>query len=116
MDLSTVILGLDPETVTVTRGAAPTEANGWYTPGATTPVSVTGVIVPATNDEMAAMPEGLQEKDGIRLLTTTELKTANEASKTPADLVSYGGRTYEVQKVAYWKNGAFWDALATLIT
>lgn len=104
-------------TATVTRGAAGTYTAGRLTPGATstTPLAVVAVQ-PASGRDLLRLPEGLRTRETIAIWTSDELRTANETTGTPADVVGYGGASYQVELVEDWAGlGGFRKAIAAKV-
>lgn len=91
------------EPFTVTRKAAGTYTNGTYSPGATTTLSAVGSIQPLSGREQLSLPELQRGKEIYKIYTSTELYTVDESSAKKADLVSFQGKVFEVQKVEKWE-------------
>jgi hypothetical protein len=103
--------------VTVARRATGSLAQGRYTPASPTTFTIPDAVVsPATGRDLLRLPEGVRTREVLAILSTVELRTANEHAATPADVVTYKGRAYEVQTVEDWTdNGGFWRALAAKV-
>lgn len=91
-------------TVTVTRTAPGAYANGEYVPGATSTFTTTMSVQPINGRELLNLPEAQRTRQWVKGYSPVELITANQTSSIKADLVSYNGRSYEVQKVEYWQS------------
>lgn len=114
MRLDTNIDHFAAESLSVTRAAASTlGANGLWTPGATTTVAVSAVVVPMGGRQMDALPEGWRTRDPLIVYAKSALKTVDESAKTDGDRFARGGATYEVQTVQDWSQQAgYWSAVA----
>lgn len=86
------------------RKDPPTNVKGRFTPGSTTPINFTASIQPATGDELDALPEGLRENGMYRLYTDFALRTVNESTKKPADVIDYNSKKYKIVQVEPWQN------------
>lgn len=88
--------------LTVTREATGSFVAGQWTPGATSQFTITAAVVPMTMEEIELLNAGREVKEALEVFTTTELKTASEASQTNSDVVSYDSKSYEIHSVEYW--------------
>lgn len=104
-------------TATVTRGSAGTYIAGRLTPGALTTTPLAAVnIQPASGRDLLRLPEGVRTRETIAIWTSAELRTADEATGTPADVVGYGGASYQVELVEDWVGlGGFRKAIAAKV-
>jgi len=102
---------------TVTRGAAGTYTAGRLTPGALTTTTLAVVnIQPASGRDLLRLPEGVRTRETVAIWTSDELRTANEATGAPADVVNYGGASYQVELVEDWVGlGGFRKAIAAKV-
>lgn len=92
------------KTVTLSRQTAGTNSNGRFVAG--TPaadVEFKMNIQPITGKELVNRPELQRTKRYVKGYTATLLRTANEKTKVPADLVIDGDTTYQVQRVELWE-------------
>lgn len=90
--------------VTVTRFAASTFVNGRPQSGAASTFSATMSIQPLSGRELLNLPESQRTRQYAKAYTDVELRTVNETTKTNADRVSDGTRTFEVQAVEAWQS------------
>lgn len=77
----------------------------WQSSGSTTQIDFIGSIQPMSPDELVILPEGIRERESLRVLTVTELFTENEKDKIPADVIIYQNERYQVQKVDRFSMG-----------
>jgi hypothetical protein len=91
------------EAVTITRKAAGTFTNGVYVDGASSTIVAIGSIQPLNGREQLSLPSLQHGKEIMKMYTSTELFTVNEASNQKADLVNARGKIFEVQKVEPWE-------------
>jgi len=91
-------------TVTITRRAAGSYVDGRWAGGASSSLSIVASVQPdrPRPDELLHLPEGDRAREGLRLYTATEVRTANETNNTPADMVTWAGEQWEVVKVEKW--------------
>ena len=91
------------QTLTVTRYAAGTYTSGTYGAGSTSTFDVVMAIMPLSEKELLAQPDGERTKRQMKGYTTTLLQTVETSQSDKADLVSYEGISYEVQGVERWE-------------
>lgn len=115
--LASTIRRLGGGPVTVTRRAAPTtDGHGRALQGATSTHSITANVQPATGRDLLRLPEGQRTREHIAIWTDGDLRTANEHAGTPADVVTWKGRTYEVQLIEPWSDlGGYVKAVAAKV-
>jgi hypothetical protein len=81
--------------------------------------SIVAFVEPAPEERMRALPEGRRTSEGILIIGTTALETANEAAHVQADRVTYAGHTWEVasiDRLAHFKLAeAHYEILATRV-
>lgn len=116
-DLSDILLDLATETITVTRTAVGTTANGVYTLGATSTIlNVSACVWPATGQEMLLLEEGFRTRDVRALVVSIQLQCTDPDQGTVADLLTLAEGTFQVQKIEPWQRaGNFWKALAVRV-
>lgn len=92
---------LDPESATRTRWGAETRDadTGRATRPTPSTTSFEGGFQPLKGSERKALPEGVRSSVKWKCYTTTDLRTADQHAKTPADRVTYDGEDYTVWKV-----------------
>ena len=61
-----------------------------------------GSFQPLRGKERDALPEGVRTSEALKCYTKTDLRTADQFTKTPADEVEYGGRRFVVYRVDEW--------------
>lgn len=100
--------------VTVTRPGVTTYVSGERTDGASTTLTILASVQPLHGAELLNFEEGQRSKASIKVYTDTELRTLNEAAGTKADLVTWQGAQYEVQRCDPWQVGLLnhWRAYA----
>jgi hypothetical protein len=89
---------------TGTRYDAPTSVKGIFTPGASTVLNFTASVQPVTGDDLNSLPEGLRENGAYILYTDFELRTGNQTTKEPADIVNLFNKKYKVVLLEPWQN------------
>ena len=91
--------------------------NGVWDESASSEISFTASVQPASAKEMLTLPEGRRDRETYRLYTSFELKTADEATEVNADRVTLNGKTFEVLSVGRWQNNVInhYKALVVLI-
>ena len=115
-DMADVIALLASGTYTVTRPGPTGLASGRRVAGVTTSFSIVASVQPASGRQMDRLPEGLREREGMTLWTTTDLRTAQVASGIEADLVSIDGSTFEVVAIDRWASlGNYYRATVTRV-
>lgn len=86
-------------TISVTRRAAGSYEDGVWVDGETEEISLSAIVQPMRSRELLNFPEAQRTRQAIKIYCDTELQTADEDAGTRADLVAYGGRSYEVHQV-----------------
>lgn len=76
-----------------------------------TPISSTGVIVPAKQTELKGLPEGTRVDDVIRIFTQTPIVLGDGIS-TQSDVILFEGRKWLVYAVNDWILYGFFDVWA----
>lgn len=89
------------ETLIVRRQTPGSYVNGNFVEGDSTETSFVGVTQPLTPRDLALLPEGQMENEGIKIYTETQLFTGNEKTKQKADIIVWRGNTYEVLRVEH---------------
>lgn len=74
----------------------------WIPSDTYTEIDIIASIQPMKPWEVEHQPEGQRTKEIIKIYTTNGLRPTIEAQKVKGDLISYRGRTYEVQRVETW--------------
>lgn len=92
------------QAVTGIRTTAGTNVKGRVTSGTDTPLNIMASIQPLTGKDLETLPEGLRESGTLRLYTDFELRTADQKTKTPADVVTLYGKRHIVIQVLPWGN------------
>ncbi len=110
MSLADAILRMSTGRYTVTRPGPVTWTAGAPVEAAGTEFEIDAAIVPASNKDLQRLPEGERSGDVVKILTATELRTAESSASRLSDRISYLGRTYEVEDVDVWPG--FYDAIA----
>lgn len=102
-DLSGTIARLSGgTTLTVTRRAPGTLNKGRHTAGDATTHVISANVQPASGRDLLRLPEGLRTRETIAIWTAGDLRTVDESTSLPADVVAYDGASYEVQLVETW--------------
>lgn len=102
MDVAGLISSFSSGTYTVTRRAAATITTGRAVAGATSSVTITASVQPASGRDLQRLPEGRRAIETLTLFTTTQLLVGGQGAANEADLVTIGGKVYEVQLVETW--------------
>lgn len=103
MALNSVIGRFKTGTYVVTRAGAGSYVAGVWTPAATSALNVDANVQPLGYKEIQLLSEGTHASDSLKMYTTTELRTADEAAGTEADLIAIGSESYKVISVQSWK-------------
>lgn len=85
----------------------PTSFNddGIAIPASSSSLQIEASVQPMRPDEKLMLPEGAREIESIKLYTVAELFTMNEANETPADVVNFEGKKFDVFQVSRFKMG-----------
>lgn len=95
------------QSFTVTRQSAPTSWTTGKPVYTTTTVTITGVAVPLSGEELERYEEGDRKHDRRKLFTVDRLYTKDDITQKTADSLPIDGVTYEVERVEPWQ-GLFW--------
>lgn len=102
------------ETIEIQRRTGSFVAGAWVAGSAATS-TVRANVQPASGDDLRRLPEG-QRRDEVMRIYTKDAVRMTTPPATPggvgemADLIAWGGRTYEIVEVKNW-GGAFYEAL-----
>lgn len=107
MSAGSMINKLNNTTVTLKRAGSGSsyDASGMAVKAATTDSSIKMSVQPISGDELINGVAGQKERNSQKGYTTTELKTSSEEDKTPADIIEYEGKDFQVQAVEKWVQG-----------
>jgi hypothetical protein len=64
--------------------------------------TIRGSVQPLTDRQREVLPEGIRQSVTRKVYTKSDLRTADQLTNTPSDLIVYGGETYEVVRVTRW--------------
>ena len=97
----------------VTRQSPAAFVDGIATESADPPTvfSVEAVVFPVTGRELQLLPEGLRERENMRLICKGELRTGG-ATNAP-DIVAVDGADYDVTMVERWRPHGFCSCVLT---
>jgi hypothetical protein len=88
--------------VVVTRtGPGARGADGRWVAGATSTFTMPAAVQPAKPDELLDLPEGQRTRGALKIYADAELRTADEETGVGADVITYGGRDYQVRAAEY---------------
>lgn len=91
--------------VTVKRYApGALDANGRFTAGAESTVTITASVYPAGMKTMLSPEEGERTKDQIGIVTQDPIYTLDETLGRKADRVLWDGEYYQVRQVQHFTN------------
>ena len=80
--------------------------NGKWVDGGVTNTTIQANIQPLRGHELMSLPESDRSKEWVKFYTTADIRGVSEgAPSTPADLLVWDGKTYEVSKVSVYKMG-----------
>ncbi len=109
------ILGF-PENIVIKRSInSGTWNDGEWSAPDTTSLAIEAISVqPLRPWELIAFDEGDRDREALEIFTKEELKTADEDTKIPADIIIYKNKEYVVKSVEYWNelNLQHWRSVA----
>lgn len=79
--------------------------DGIATTPTSSPFTIIASVQPMRPDEKLMLPEGSRGRESIKLYTVSELKTMNEETKRPADVVNWESKKFDVFQVSRYKMG-----------
>lgn len=89
---------------TGTRTTAPTNVKGRFTPGTASAINFTASVQPVSGNDLESLPEGVREQGMYRLYTSFQLRTINQTTKEPADIIDFDGKKYKIVFLQPWQN------------
>ena len=89
------------------RPGAESITDGFVTRAAGTPETIKGHIQPLTPEELRHLPEGQDSRNTRKIWTYLTDLQENDEITDPLD-----GQTLIVQKVEFWREGGFYEAVA----
>lgn len=114
--LGGAIARLATGTYVVNRYAASAyDGNGRHVIGAPTPMNVKGLIQPLSDRDLQRLPEGERSIDRVVFMTQTQLQTAATGA-AKSDVLTYNGKSYEVEEIEPWDAGVYWRCIARKIS
>ncbi len=97
--------------------AVGTHTKGKYVTGATTVVIVDANWQPLNGKDLLNLPELQRTRRSIKIYSEVELRSLNEVTKFPADIITIeDGTSFEIHNVEYWKElNEHWKAIGLAI-
>ncbi|NQY74605.1 MAG: hypothetical protein HRT90_07565 [Candidatus Margulisbacteria bacterium] len=86
----------------ITRFSSGTIIRGRYQKGDETTFTIQAVVLPVNGRERLLLPETIRTTEMVRIYTTENLFTTNEAHSKLADIILWRGNKYQIQKVESW--------------
>lgn len=72
-----------------------------------TPVEFRASIQPLSGRDRLLLPEGDRNRNFVRIYTDTQLTMESQVGKTLGDIVTYAGKTWQVQETDDWNLNAY---------
>ena len=88
--------------VTLTRYAAGSYVGGRWVEGASSSVTITACVQPATPRDLLRLEEGDRTSEAIAVWSPDAMQSLNETAGTQPDRISYDGKTWLVKIVEWW--------------
>lgn len=100
-----MIITVGLQSITLSRPSADVtvDSNGMFVQAPRTSVSFLGVVNPIFGEEAEAASAGLEVIATHKLITETEIISANEFKGIDADRIIYDGDTYLICRVRHYK-------------
>jgi len=95
-----------PAAVTVKRRAVGSWADGIFTRGAETLISMEAIVQPSGKKQLDKLPENERTRDAINVWTRAKLLISSVEDQQAADVVTWNGKDYEVLAVEDWTEQA----------
>lgn len=103
MNLSSLISSFATATgYAITRKARGTITKGRVATGTVSTVTAVASVSPATKDDIERLAQGRQFDEAKILFTTTQMFPGGVGASYEADLISIGGKNYEVAECSTW--------------
>lgn len=101
------------EPTTVERGGAPAIAQGRATPAVPVQLQIRACIQPTNGRDLLLLEEGARTRQAITIYTPDLIRTLDDATGTPPDVVLYAGERFQVHTVQDWSTlGGFYKGIA----
>lgn len=101
--------------LTVDRQSVGSFVDGIWVPGVTTVFKSLISVQQPDAKELQLLPEGERQKDIRKFISTKALKTADQKTQTPSDLVNYKGAQYKIIKVNDYDDYGYTRALGARV-
>lgn len=93
------------KTLSYTRYEEGAYVDGRWVEGGAVTTNFKANVQPVSYEELQRLPEGFRDKDMILVMTQTLLRTANQQEGTNPDILTWMGRSWQVQKVSAFTMG-----------
>lgn len=102
--------------VTVERFPAPAVVAGRAEQGPAVLVTVRAQIQPATGRDLLLLEEGMRTRETVAVFALDKIRTLDDATGTPADIIRHAGERYQVKTVHDWyTSGGFYKGVAVKV-
>lgn len=113
LPLGATVRHLATNTYNVQRASAGNFAKARYGPNGLVNFSIKASIQPLNGRDLLRLPQGSRTEWYIKVITQAPLRTVIAPAGNVADVITYGGNTFEVEKVFDWsESGGFTVAYA----
>lgn len=102
MDIAALIERFNPIDIPLTRRASAPTVKGRAVAGGTTPLTIRGLVHPASGRDLQRLPEERRATETKVVYTSTQLLVGGEADNNEADLLTIEGKSWEVENVESW--------------
>lgn len=95
------------------RYGAPDVVAGRASEPAQEVIPVLAAVIPASGRDLQLLPEEMRTRESVVIFTTSEIRTADDATGAPPDTFEHGGETYQIHTVHDWSRlGGFYRGVA----
>ena len=101
---------------TVNRSVGTFQQGGFVS--TTTPIPFWGIIQPATDEDLAQVPEGDRVTGMMGFISEQRMYETNvqQNSEGLGDTITWNDQLYRVVRVVPWKDFGFWKAIASRLS
>jgi hypothetical protein len=113
MSLGSDVLQDLTEPYVVERADAPALVNGRAVPAVPVQVTIRACIQPTAGRDLLLLEEEMRTRQTVTVFTTDLIRTADDATQTPPDVIQFAGERYQVHTVQDWMAlGGYYKGIA----
>lgn len=111
LNMSSVVALMSDAIITVDRSSPGSYVDGVWVPGTVTTFDTDASVQSPSSRDLLNVPENERTSFTRRIFSTTPLMTIDEVNQTPADIITYNGRTFKLSSQYPWDANGYTEAL-----